>query len=83
MFKTYILYSVTIDKYYIGHTGDTLDERIRKHNTNHKGFTGRANDWALVYCEGYSSKSEAYKRELLIKRKKSRKYIESLINSAT
>ncbi|MDX1270388.1 GIY-YIG nuclease family protein [Bizionia paragorgiae] len=34
MYLTYILYSDTLDRYYIGYTGDLLIERLRKHNTN-------------------------------------------------
>lgn len=41
----YILYSTLKDKYYIGYTSNEIEERIRKHNTNHKGFTGGAGDW--------------------------------------
>ncbi|MFN9116147.1 MAG: GIY-YIG nuclease family protein, partial [Bacteroidota bacterium] len=36
-YYTYILYSVQRDRYYIGSTGDHLEERLRRHNTNHKG----------------------------------------------
>ncbi|SHH53281.1 GIY-YIG nuclease family protein [Winogradskyella jejuensis] len=79
LFKVYIIYSNKIDKFYVGYSGDILEERIRKHNTNHKGFTGKANDWELKYFEEYSEKSEAIKRELSIKNKKSRKHIERLI----
>ena len=75
----YILYSVSLDKYYIGSTSN-LQERLKKHRTNHKGFTGRANDWELVYYEVFDSKSLAYQREREVKDKKSRKYIEYLIN---
>ncbi|WP_333908728.1 GIY-YIG nuclease family protein [Marinigracilibium pacificum] len=39
-YHSYILYSRILDKYYVGHTGDLLTERLRKHNSNHKGFTG-------------------------------------------
>ena len=77
----YILYSESSDKYYVGHTGDILDERIRKHNSNHTGFTGRSNDWKLVYKELCPNKAAALKRELEIKSWKSRKRIESLIGS--
>ena len=63
----YILYSVEKDLYYVGSTCDTLSERIRKHNSNHKGFTGRANDWQLKYAESYPDKSAAYRRELEVK----------------
>ena len=58
----YILYSESINKYYIGHTSN-IDERIRKHNTDHKGFTGHKNDWELVYSEEFESKSDAYFRD--------------------
>jgi len=70
-----------IDSYYIGFTGDELSERLRKHNTNHKGFTGRSNQWEYVYKEAFATKKEAMAREKYIKGRKSRKYIESLISS--
>ena len=80
-FNVYILYSPKINKYYIGYTGDLLEERLRKHNTNHKGFTGKANDWKIVYTETFNSKSEAYARERQIKSWKDRKRLEQLIGS--
>ncbi|WP_207422150.1 GIY-YIG nuclease family protein [Desertivirga brevis] len=39
MYIVYILYSSSLNKYYIGSTSN-LPERLRKHNTKHKGFTG-------------------------------------------
>jgi putative endonuclease len=80
MCHTYILFSKTINSYYVGYTCNDLSERLRKHNTNHKGFTGRANDWIKVYSENHQSKTEAYARERYIKSRKSRLYIEELIN---
>jgi len=77
---TYILYSKTLDKYYIGHTCMALEERLKKHNTNHKGFTGRTSDWEVAYFETFETKQEAYTRERQIKSKKSRTYIEQLIS---
>ncbi|QCK13852.1 GIY-YIG nuclease family protein [Mangrovivirga cuniculi] len=77
-FYCYILYSAKLDKYYVGHTGDKLEERLRRHNTNHKGFTGKTNDWQIVYQEKYPTKVEAYAREREIKNWKSRKKIEAL-----
>jgi putative endonuclease len=79
MYYFYILYSPTLDRYYIGHTSN-IEERISKHNTNHKGFTGKANDWRLIYKEQYKSKSDAYKRERIVKAWKNRNRIEALIN---
>src|SRR4051812_518920 len=82
MFFVYIIYSFSKDKYYVGHTGEGLSERLRKHNSNHKGFTGPVTDWKILFSKEYSSKSEAYKAELNIKKRKSRKYIETLISSS-
>ena len=79
----YILYSPSRDKYYIGSTCDTLTERIRKHNTKHKGFTGGFGDWALVHSESYPNVILARKRENEIKDWKSRKMIEALITKAS
>ena len=78
MFYTYILYSKSLDKFYIGATKQ-LDIRIQKHNTNHKGYTGKSNDWKIVYHEQFESWKEALSREKQIKNKKSRKFIELLI----
>ena len=82
MYTFYILFSLQKDKYYIGHTGDDLQERIRKHNSNHKGFTGKVGDWKIMYVEIYSTKEEAFARERQIKSWKNRKRIETLIKSA-
>ena len=80
-FYLYILYSKLLNKYYVGYTGDKLEERLRKHNSNHKGFTSRASDWEIVFTEQIGSKEEAYARERQIKKWKSRKMIEVLIQS--
>ena len=79
-FITYIIYSASLDKFYIGHTSN-INERLIKHNSNHNGFTGGVNDWVIVYQEIYSKKEEAYQREREIKKWKSRKMIEKLIGS--
>ncbi|WP_317900125.1 GIY-YIG nuclease family protein [Aurantibacillus circumpalustris] len=79
MYYTYILYSISKNKYYVGCTGDLLEERIRKHNSNHKGFTGGIGDWTLKYFEEFFTKEEALKREKQIKNWKSRKLIEKFI----
>ena len=64
---TYIIYSNNIDKFYIGYSCSDINARLEKHNQNHKGFTGKANDWKLVYTEYFDSKSEAMLREKQIK----------------
>ena len=79
-FYTYILFSAAKNTYYVGYSADDLEERLRKHNTNHKGFTGNTGDWKLVYQECFETKAQAMKREIQIKKWKSRKLIEKLIS---
>ncbi len=78
-YSFYIIYSPALDKYYLGSTGN-LEERLRKHNSNHKGFTGKADDWTIVYTEEFVTKTEAYRRERSVKSWKSRKKIEELVH---
>ena len=63
----------------LGYTSDTLEERLRKHNSNHKGFTGKNGDWKIVYTERFDNKEAAMTREVEIKKWKSRKKIEGTI----
>jgi putative endonuclease len=79
MHIVYILYSSKKDKYYVGFTGDAVEERLRKHNSNHKGFTGGVADWQVVHTEEFNDKQTAMLREKEIKKWKSRKLIEKLV----
>ncbi len=72
MFYVYILYSKTIDVYYVGSTSMLLEERLRRHLSSHSGFTARAKDWEVVYFESYENKKDAVLREQEIKKWKSR-----------
>ncbi len=79
MAYTYILYSKSLDKYYIGHTQLTVEERLTKHLTHHDGFTAKAKDWEIVWKSKFDSKNDAYQMERKIKNWKSRKLIQKLI----
>ena len=79
MFTTYILFSKTLNKFYIGFTGESIQSRLSKHLVNHKGFTGKAKDWELVYQELFNTKQEAMQREKQIKGWKSNIRIKELI----
>ena len=74
----YILYSAAAGKFYIGHTTEPIEERLRKHNSDQDGFR---EVWRLedVYTEKFASKALAYAHEREIKGWKSRKMVESLI----
>jgi len=79
VYYTYILYSRTIDKFYVGYSND-LVLRLERHNSGWGKYSSRGIPWQLVYSESYSTKTAAIKRENEIKKKKSRKYIEFLVN---
>ena len=74
---TYIIYSSTADKYYVGHT-DNVEKRLGEHIARRN--LG-ASDRAIKHTETHSTRAEAARREREIKSKKSRRYIEWLISS--
>ena len=78
----YILRSELLDKFYIGHTSN-LNERLKRHICNHKGFTAKAKDWIIVYTEEFPSKILAYRREREVKAWKSKARILKLINESS
>ena len=82
MFYTYILYSSILNRYYIGFTAGRVEERIKKHLANHKGFTSTAKDWVVVYSEFFQTKQGAVERERKIKSWKSKIKIEELIKGS-
>ena len=70
MFYTYILKSINFNRFYIGHSSD-LQKRLRDHNSGLVKSTKRFLPWKIIYTEIFKSKSEAYRRELIIKSYKS------------
>ena len=80
-FYVYIIYSKSLDKYYIGYT-QHLDLRVSRHNSGLSRSTKAAIPWILVYYEEFDTKSDAIKRENYIKKMKSREYIGNLIKNA-
>ena len=75
----YILYSKKLNKFYIGSTTD-LNRRITEHNRGKEKFTKTGGQWELKYQEVFAELIDARRRELFIKKQKSRGFIESLIS---
>ena len=80
-FTLYIIYSRQIDKYYIGYTSD-LEKRMKEHGSGISTYTSKATDWILKYTELFPERGQAMAREKEIKKKKSRSYIEWLVNKS-
>lgn len=68
MFYIYILYSETINKYYIGQSQDPWN-RLEQHNENTPDkYTGKSKDWTLkAVFEIKGNRSDAVKIEKYIK----------------
>ncbi len=75
----YILKSKVLDKFYVG-ISQNPRLRLGYHNTIEKGFTSRYRPWEIVYTQEFRSKSEALAVEQKIKRWKSKKMIERIID---
>ncbi len=71
-------FSESLNRYYVGHTDD-LGRRLEQHNTGRSQYTKGGTPWSMQYVEPYDSRSAAMKREYEIKSRKSRKYINKLI----
>ena len=80
-YLVYIIYSASLNKFYIGYTGDEINIRLKKHNANHKGFTGKNADGIIKYTEVFATKYDAMKREKEIKGWKSSVKIQKLISN--
>ena len=74
MHYVYILYSPTLDRFYIGETANP-DERLKHHQAGDQRYTRRAADWTQVFLKSIPSRTEALTIEQSIKRSKSRKSI--------
>lgn len=74
----YILKSLARDVIYIGSTGN-LNKRLMGHNKGDTTSTKKYIPWEVIYTEEYDSKKEALARERQLKKWKSRKKIEILI----
>ncbi|MHA4847547.1 GIY-YIG nuclease family protein [Flavitalea antarctica] len=81
-YTVYILHSDQLSKYYVGHTADLIKQRLRRHLTDHDGFTSKAKDWQLVYQEFFEDKKSAATREREIKSWKSARRITALIENS-
>lgn len=78
IFFCYILKSFSSSKYYIGSTKN-IEERLKLHNSKKVRSTQSDSPWEIVFFESFDLLSDARRRELQIKKWKSRKAIERLI----
>ncbi|NOX16757.1 MAG: GIY-YIG nuclease family protein [Chlorobi bacterium] len=80
LFYTYILFSRSKNRFYTGSTND-LNRRFEEHNSGHTKSTKSGIPWEFVFTKSFNNNSDARKFEMKIKKMKSRKFIEQLIES--
>ena len=79
-YYVYILYSISLNKYYTGSTAN-IEERIKRHNAGATSSTKSGRPWKIVFSREFKLKSDALKLESYIKKMKSRQFVIELINS--
>ena len=81
MFYTYVLYSESFRKTYVGFTSN-LEGRLLAHNhPQNKGYTKRFQPWIILYSEEFEFQHEAMVREQQLKTGQGRVFIQSLISA--
>ncbi len=79
-FVVYILFSENYGKTYVGFTSNLI-ERFKSHNyLSKKGYTIKFRPWQVIYVEFFTTKSEALKREKILKTGKGREFIKEMIS---
>ena len=75
----YILFSKTLNQFYIGETVD-IEDRLKQHNSSFydSAFTKKASDWILYHFIDCVNREQARKIEAHIKKMKSKAYIQNL-----
>ncbi|MEW6703160.1 MAG: GIY-YIG nuclease family protein [Bacteroidota bacterium] len=73
-FFTYILFSNSKNKFYVGSTND-LQRRLLEHNSKHTKSTKFGVPWELVYFKEFNTKSNANQLESIIKKRGIKRYL--------
>ena len=79
MYYTYILYSKSGDRYYIGFCAD-VPVRLKRHNAGYVTATKPYIPYELKAFKSFATQLEAMQEERRLKKRKSRKYLEFLID---
>ncbi len=77
----YILFSKSLNKFYVGATQTSVMQRLEKHNKHSYGshrYTARANDWEVFLILETNHYSHAIRIERKVKAMKSKTYIKNL-----
>lgn len=79
MHTVYIIYSPSIDQYYIGQARD-MKIAIWQHNAKANRVTAEGKPWEVRYTKSFETRNEALSLEMRLKAKK-REQLEEIINA--
>jgi putative endonuclease len=82
MFYLYIIHSSSSEKFYVGHSENPW-ERILQHNEDSSDkYTGKYQNWELkAFFQVSENKEDALSIEKFIKRQKTKKLVQKLVDS--
>ncbi len=78
MYTTYVLYSASTDRLYIGQTNN-LEVRLQHHNAGKVRSTKTYGPWQVIYTEMFETRAEAMQREQELKSHQGRLFIRQQI----
>jgi putative endonuclease len=74
-FKVYILWSESLQKFYVGRTND-IDDRLHRHNSGYQKFTSKGRPWILVSTFDCKDRAEAFNLENKVKKRGIKRFLE-------
>ena len=74
-FKVYILWSESLQKFYVGSTNNAED-RLLRHNAGYEKYTSKGKPWKLIHEIACIDRKEAYNLEMKIKARGIRIYLD-------
>ncbi len=77
-YVVYILYSISLDRTYTGHT-DNVEKRLKQHNAGKTRSTGSGRPWRVIFTEACKDREEARHREKWFKSSSGRKRIAEIL----
>ncbi len=77
MFFTYILFSFSLNKYYVGHT-ENIDDRFKRHNAGEGKFTKKGIPWELKWFYESNTRSKAIILENKIKKRGIKRFLQNV-----
>ena len=77
MFYVYILQSQKTSRFYCGSCQDVTG-RLHRHNTAQVTSTKHGIPWKLIYTESFPTRSQAYRKEMKIKKQGIKRYLQDI-----